>query len=428
MVAGRSSRRSYKFLESSRSFICLVALLIVALLVWMSVAEIDRVIRVQGKIIPAGKSQQIQHLEGGILSKISVQEGDLVHKGDLLLTIDNTLAGATLSENKVRLESARVHAARLQAEVDGKDKLDFPDDLASLTIAAAEQRLFEARRASLEQELAVHKSVITQRMAEYAEATSRKERLSSELVTATERTGLVENMARNQAASKLEVLDAKSRQQSLRTQLGDVSSMMPKLQAAIQEAKARIESARSEFKSQAQKELVETLAEIDRLTQVGTAAADRLRRTEIKAPVDGIINAIAVNTVGGVIKPGDRLIEITPFTDSVLVEGRALPRDRGYLKPGLKTEIRVSAYDPAEFGLLEGKVVKVGADSMQDADNQSFYQVNIVVNAIPDKYTGLDLIPGMTVTADVVTGRRTILAYLLSPLRKFSYNMFRDPR
>lgn len=427
-MGGRLQHSFFPLLESSRLFVYAVVLLLLLLMSWMSIAEIDRVIRVHGKIIPAGKGQQIQHLEGGILSKISVQEGDRVAKGDLLLTIDNTLAGASMSENKVSLESRKAHAVRLQAEVEGAEALVFPPELARLPIAAAEQRLFATRRASLEQELAVHKSVISQRMAEYQEASSRKERLASELVTATERTAIVEGMARNQAASKLEVLDAKSRQQSLKTQLGDVTGMMPKLQAAIQEAKARIESARSEFKSQAQQELVETLAEIDRLEQVGTAAEDRLRRTEIRAPVNGVINYLAVNTVGGVVKPGDRLLEITPVTTSVQIEAGADPRDRGYLRPGLKAEIRISAYDPAEFGMIDGRVVKVGADSIQNTDNQPYYQVSIVADALPDKYAGLDIIPGMTVTADIVTGRRTILAHLLSPLRKFSYNAFRDPR
>lgn len=418
----------YGMFEGVRLYLTMIVILIVVLLGWMSMAQIDQVVRVEGKIIPAGRSQQIQHLEGGIVSSIAAQEGALVKKGDVLVTIDSTQAGATLSETNVKLENQQAHAARLQAEVDAKSEVEFPGNLKDLPIAQAEIQLFNARREKLNKEISVSQSMLNQRMAELAEARSRKEKLTTELATATERSGIIEGMARNGAASKLEILDARSRQQSLKTQLGEVIGALPKLEAAIGEARGRIDSAKSEFRAEAQNELVATLGEIERLKQVSTAASDRMKRTDIKAPVDGIVNSVAINTVGGVVKPGENLLEITPITDKVQIEARAAPRDRGNLRSNLKAEIRVSAYDAGEYGLIQGHVTKVGADSIQDQRNESYYQVNITVDAIPDRYENRELIPGMTVTADVVTGRRTILSYLLSPLRKFTYNMFRDPR
>lgn len=423
-----NKRFYFSDIESSRFFLWAVFLLLVVLFLWMSFASVAQVVRVEGKIIPSGRGQQIQHLEGGIISAINIQEGAQVHKGDTLVVVDNTIAGASLGETQNKLEVQIAHAARLRAEVDGKDAIDFPDSVKSKNIMDAENDLFLARKERLTREMSVAQSLLSQRLAEKQEALSRRQQLQSEMVTASERTKIVNSMSINGAASKLELLDAKGREQGLQTDLSGVVAALPKIEASISEARNRIDEAKSNFKAESQTELVQTLAEIERLRQVATADDDRMNRTEVRAPVDGIINAVYVNTVGGVIKPGEVLLEITPVSKEILIEAKALPKDRGYLHPNLNTEIRVSTYDPAEFGLVKGKVTKVGSDSLKDSEGRSYYQVNIVVEKLPARYAGKEMIPGMTVSADIVTGKRTILGYFLSPLRKFTYNIFRDPR
>lgn len=414
-------------LDDSRSLLLGVFFLVVTLLIWMSVAQIAQVVRVEGRTIPAGKSQQIQHFEGGIISVIRTQEGAVVHKGDILLEVDGTMAGASLSETKVKMESKLARAARLRAEVEGGDIL-FPEEVTSERVIEAEKNLFTARQTNLRHETSVNQSLLTQRIAELQEAKTRKERLRSEVATAVERVSIVNDMSHNGAASKMEVLDAKGREQRLRTEISSLEGMIPKLEASVSEAKSKVEETRSNFWARAQSEYVETLSEIDRLKQEAMAADDRMQRTDVRAPVDGVINALYVNTVGGVIKPGEVLLEITPTTGNILIESRAKPRDRGFLHSGLNTEIRVSAYDAAEFGTIKGRVLKVSADSLKDADGNDYYQVDIAVDSLPDQYQGKKIVPGMTVTADIVTGERTILNYLLSPIRKFTYNIFRDAR
>lgn len=415
-------------LENPRFYFAGVLGMIIVLVLWSSVARVDQVVRVEGKIIPAGRSQQIQHLEGGILAGISTSEGASVKQGDLLLMIDDTTAGANLSETKVKIDSLMVRVKRLEAEVNKLDEPKFPEEFQNMPVADAERKLFDMRRSKLAQEIAVNQNVIDQRTAEIAEATHRHERLVSELATATQRLDMVLAMAKNGAAAKLEVLDAQSRQQRLKTEMGDVDAIVPKAKAAIAEQRARIDALRAEFSSQAQNDLVAAMAEIERLKQIETTATDRLKRTEIRAPIDGIVNRISVNTVGGVVKPGESLIELTPTSREILIEARALPRDRGHLRSGLPAQIRVSAYDTSEFGILAGKVTEVSADSIQDPKGESFYQVNILVNKVEGKYAHNPLVPGMTVTADIVTGDRTMMSYLTSPLHKFAYNMFRDPK
>lgn len=406
---------------------CLLGL-ILALGFWSARAKIDQIIRVEGRIIPAGRSQQIQHLEGGILASINVKEGAAVKQGDLLLTIDGTTAGANLSETTAKLNSQLLRSARLAAIAQNKSQIEFTGALAKLPEAEAERNLFAAQNSKLEQEIAVHQNLMRQHTAAINDAKQKQQRLSTELTTARQRSAMMDNMASRGAASKLEVLDAYSREQRLKTELSEAEGSVPKLKAALAEEQARIDTARAELRTQAQNELVVALAESERLRQIMTAATDRVKRTDIRAPIDGVINRIAVNTVGGVVKPGDNLIELIPNNQEIYIEAKANPRDRGSLRPGLNAEVRVSAYDAGELGVLQGRVTEVSADSIKDGRDDPYFLVNILINALPPLYADRAMVPGMTVTADIVTGQRTILGYLLSPLRKFTYNMFRDPR
>lgn len=316
----------------------------------------------------------------------------------------------------------------MQAETHNQNAVDFPADLAHGAVAEAEKSLFQAQREKLDQEIAIHDNTIRQRSADIAEAEQRRARLVTELATAHERMTMAQNMAAQGAASKMEVLEAQSREERLKTEIGTAGDSLPKLRAAIAEEKSRIEAARAEFVSAAHNELVGALEDSEKLKQTITAAADRVKRTEIRAPIDGVINRIGVNTVGGVVKAGESIISLTPNTSAVLIEAKAQPRDRGTLRIGLDAEVRLSAYDAGELGLLQGQVTEVGADSLQETHGEPYYQVNILIKSIPPSYAGRVIVPGMTATADIVTGRRTVLAYLLSPLRKFTYTMFRDPR
>lgn len=415
-------------LESGGIYVTSIFIFVFLLLVWSANVEISRIVRVEGKIIPAGKSQKIQHLEGGILSDIYVQEGDFVHKGDKLLAIDNTQAGASLSETNVKLIAQKAHVSRLKAEAEGLEIPVFDTEVKGSEVEKAELDLFHARQKKLKDEVAVQESMLNQRLAELEELKQSKVRLQTELNTAIERHQVIKNMSANGAASKLELIDAKSREQNLRTEIGNIGSSLPKIEAMIAEARARIEERRTTFKTEAQSEYVAILSEIDRLTQVATAANDRLKRTEIIAMSDGIINSVYINTLGGVIKPGEILIELTPVTNKILIEAKASPSDRGFIHPGLPAQVRLSSYEVSEYGILSGKITKVGADTLQDARGQSFYQVNIIVETISPFLKGKEIVPGMIISADIVTGKRTILGYLLSPLSKFTYNIFKDPR
>lgn len=421
-------RRWRRRMEAPATFLLAILAVLATLAAWAALAEVDQVVRVDGRIVPAGRAQQIQHLEGGIVASINTTEGATVKRGDLLLSIDATSAGATLSETEVKLTGQRIRGARLEAEARGQTAIALPPELADSRAADEERRLFATRLHKLEQELRVFEELNRQRQAELSEVESRRQRLAGELATARQRSAMLAGMAARNAASRLEVLDAQSREQRLMTELGDADASLPKIRAGIAEARARADEARARFRSQAQEDLVATRVEIDRLQQIVTAQADRVTRTEVRAPTDGVVNRITANTVGGVIKAGDVIVELTPTTGEVLIEARARPSDRGELRPGLNSKVRISAYDSGLLGTLTGRVAEVSADTVADPKGETFYRVGIRIDSLPPAYAGKLLAPGMTITADIVTGRRTVARHLLSPLAKFADNTFRDAR
>ncbi len=415
-------------MEGESLYIAVIAGSLLLAFVWASCAEIDRVVRVSGKIIPAGRGREIQHLEGGIIASINTYEGAVVKSGDVLMSIEDVAAGASLGETKVKLTAQRARVARLSAEVNAAMEIDFSDDLKQTPMANSERSLFLSRTAKLNQEILVHEGAIRQYLAKLNELRGRQSKLLGERRIANARLNLLVDMASRGAASKMEVLDAQSRQSRLDTEISDVVSSIPTMEAVIAEERSRAQALRVDFINTAQTDLVAAQAEVDRLNQVMLGASDRVKRTEIRAPIDGIINRIAVNTLGGVIKSGDKLIELIPVTKEVLIEARAQPKDRGHLRPGLNATVRLSAYDAGEVGALKSKVTEVSADTMLDAKGESFYRVNMLVSDIPTSYKNNLMVPGMTATADIVTGRRTVMSLILSPIRKFTYSMFRDSR
>ncbi len=424
----RPRRAAWRRFEAPTAFLLAAAALVCAAFVWAALAEVHRVVRVEGRIIPAGRAQQIQHLEGGIVATIDTAEGASVRRGDLLLTIDATNAGAALGEIGVKLAGQRIRAVRLQAEAEGAERLTLPPDLAREASAEAERQLFLARREKFVQEQAVFREQVRQRTAELREVEGRRARVGAERETAAKRLALIRGMAERAAASQLELLEAQSREQRLATEMADAEANLPKIRAAIDEAAARIDESRARYRAEAQGELSATLTEIDRLRQGLAAQSDRVSRTEVRAPADGVINRIAVNTVGGVVKAGETLVEITPTSGPLMLEARARPSDRGELREGLGARVRVSAYDSGEVGALDARVVEISADTVADAKGEAYYRVLLRVDALPSAYAGRLLAPGMTVTGDVVIGARTVLAYLTSPLRRFSANVFQDAR
>lgn len=414
-------------LRKPRALIKIIAALMLMLIVWMAVASVDRVVRTQGRIIPSGKPQLIQHLEGGIVSKVFVKEGDVVKKGQNLIAVSDLMANASRGEKSARLSGLLARAARLQAEADGSNRFTPPTDpRANAEEVRNENNTYLARLAKLQQTTRVLEEQAAQKQQEIAEQQAQKRGLSQELDVARQQLSLISNLVSRNAGSQMEMLDARAKVERLSTQIQQSETAVPRLMAAQQELRARLQEAIAQFRSEARSNLADTQVELLRLRQEMSTENDRVDRTMVRAPADGIVNKLLFNTVGGVVKPGDTLMELTPSDEAIVIEARVSPGERGSLQVGQTAVVRVAAFDYTVFGALKARVTEISADSLNDEHGERYFRVGLAVDADSRKAFGQALSPGMTISADAVTGQRTVLQYMLSPIRGLGSTAFRD--
>jgi len=431
LVAPRLDRQlgDHSQLARPRQFILVTVFLLLCLLVWSWFAQIDMVVRGTGRIVASEHNQIIQHLEGGIVSAILVREGAAVKKGQTLISIADVRANADLGEGNVKILGLRARIARLKAEAGGASSVAMSADLRSDDPAVqSELASFAARQSKLSQELSVLREQSAQRQAEVGEAVSRQKSLVSEYDLAQRQYKLVHGMFERNAASQLEDIQAQSKAQDAQSRLSATNAMIPRLTAAIAEAQAKMGEAASRFRADARSDLTVSENELARLQEEIKSRNDRVSRSEVRAPMDGIVNRVLINTVGGVVKPGDAIIEMTPTDDKLVIEAKVAPTDRAQLMTGAPARVKVSAYDYGVYGAMKGVVTEVSADTVPEERGERFYRVKIEVTRDPKLDTGLPLMPGMTATADMIVGRRTVWQYLMSPLSRFGQTALREPR
>jgi adhesin transport system membrane fusion protein len=365
-------------------------------------------------------------LEGGIVSEINVREGQMVKAGDVLMKFSTAQANSSFLQGQSQMEVLQARRARLEAEAQGLAQPKF-DASVSEPIAQQELNLMRVRLSHLQSERSVLSQQIDQRQAELSEARTRTASLSQELALAKRQSGLMEGLFQKGAASQMEMLEAQGRTQRLNTQHNDVAGSIPRLQAAVLETQARLNELVSRHKSEVRNELNEVAASLANTTHVVSGEEDRLARTEVRSPVAGYVNRLHFNTIGGVAKSGEPLLEITPSEGRVAVEARVRPDDRGALRPGLETRVLIGAYDYAVYGALTGKLVEVSADTVPDEQGQRYYRVLIETDAAEGALAAQAILPGMTARADVVLGQRSIASYVFSPLLRFAHRALREP-
>ena len=414
-------------LKRPRALMYATALLAVLLLVWAAVSPVDRVVRTEGRVIPSGKAQMVQHLEGGIVSRVFVREGDTVERGASLVAVADLMANSTRSEKQARLTGLQAKIARLKTEAEGGARFAPPIGVkAGSAEVRNEAEAFAARQARLQQSLRVLQEQAAQKRQEMAELDARRRGLGSELEVARQQLALVSTMIARNAASQLELLEARGRVERLVTQVRESETALPRLSSAVQELQARIAEVSAQFRSDSRTALSDATVELRRLEEDFKTDEDRVRRTVITSPMAGTVNKVFANTVGGVVKPGETLLELTPADETIIIETRASPVERGSLVLGLEAAVRVAAFDYTVFGTLKARVAEISADSLVDERGERYFRVVLKVEPDMLRWFGQKLGPGMSVSADVITGRRTVLQYLLSPIRGLQSNAFRE--
>lgn len=400
---------------------------IVLLVVWASLAPIDRIVRAEGRIIAAAKSQIVQHLEGGIVNEIVVREGQSVTAGQVLMRLSDVQASTDVRQGVSHVQALQAMQARLEAEAAGDAHIVFGPDVDEEQ-KTLELNAFAERVRRIDSEQAVLKQQIIQRQTEMREAQSRAKNLETELDLARKQMAVLENLRAKGVASELELLDAQAKTQRLISGYSDIQSSIPRLRAGIDEMNSRLAESLAGYRAQARAELSKINTDLRRLTLTVDGDSDRLARTEVRAPVSGFINRLNFNTIGGVIKPGEPLLEITPSEGPLAVEARVRPDDRASLRAGLPTKVMIGAYDYAVYGTLDGHLVDVSADTLQDEQGGRYYRVLVETEQATGALASAVIMPGMTARADVVVGQRSVLSYVFSPLVKFSSQALREAR
>ncbi|HHO46878.1 MAG TPA: HlyD family type I secretion periplasmic adaptor subunit [Desulfobacteraceae bacterium] len=401
-----------------RNILWLILVLFVVAVVWAYRSEVEEVTRGQGRVIPSRQIQVVQNLEGGILSEILVNVGEIVDQGQLLLKIDDTRFSAPFRESRNRYLMLKAKVARLEAETEGED-FKVPLDVAEENpeAAAREKNLFLSRQQAYQNQIAILEEQATQRTQELAELQAREKQLQRSLSFLQRELDMTRPLVQQGAVSEVEMLRLEREANKLNGDLESTRYQIPQVRSRLQEAKRSIEDRRLNYRNQAKEELNDILSELEGLSVTAVALEDRLKRTLVRSPVRGTINQILVNTVGGVIQPGMDLMEIVPLEDTLLVETKIKPSDIAFLHPGQKALVKFSAYDFTIYGGLEGDVEHISADSITDEKGENFYLVRVRTtrNFLGTEEKPMPIIPGMVGEVDILTGKKTILSYLLKP-------------
>jgi adhesin transport system membrane fusion protein len=397
-----------------------MTLVLLALLVyWMYVSEIDEITRGTGKVIPSSQIQVVQNLEGGILAETSIKEGDIVKKGQLLMRLDETRFSAPYKESRLKYLSLMARAARLRAETEG-GKMVVPEEVAKEReeILAREQQLFVSRQNKLETTLGILAEQEIQRKQELAELEDKSRELDRTYKLLKREIDLTAPLVAQGAVSEVEMLRLDREASRLQGEMSGIRLAIPRVRSKLTESRKVIQEERLNFANAAKKELNEVQVELEGLSASATALADRLDRTSIRSPVHGTVKQVLVNTVGGVVQPGMDLVAIVPLEDSLLVETQIKPADIAFLRPQQKAIVKFTAYDFNIYGGLEAELEHISADSMTDEKGNSYYLVRVRTkkNYLESRQGPLPIIPGMVTTVDIITGKKTILSYLLKPV------------
>lgn len=411
--------------DDKRRLITLAAL-VLALCIWAAWAPVDRIVRAEGRIISSARAQIVQNLEGGIVTEISVREGIEVKAGQVLMRLSPVQANSSLQQGQTRVAALKAQQARLRAEADGSGSILFSADIPE-AYQALERNTFRERASRMGLEQSALRQQIAQRQAELIETQSRARSLASELELARRQSVMMDGLVKRGAASQMELLEAQGRTERLTTTYSEAVASIPRLQSAIGETSARLSESTARLRADARSELAQVSAEIDRLGFMVGGDSDRLARTEVRAPASGYVNRLYFNTLGGVAKAGDPLLEITPSESPLAVEARVRPDDRASLRPGLPARVMLGAYDYTVYGALQGRVMEVSADTLTDERGSRYYRVVVETTSATGKLASEVLLPGMTAHADVILGQRSVMSYLLSPLLRFSSNALREP-
>ena len=415
--------------RASRWLLYAIGGVFVMLIAWAALTRVDDVTRADGRVIPSAKLQVVQNLEGGIVQAIHARQGDHVDVGAQLVSLSQAQVGSEYDSRRQQFYTLSARATRLAAETRGADPA-FPQQLQhdAGDAVASERAEFEARRARQASDLLVLDAQFAQRSKELDDSKVSKETAERTLKLLLEERDIVSRMVERGLEPRLELVRLDGRISELTGKVESTVLAIQRLQSAVTEISAKRDAYLRTFRGDASAELGKTYGELRPLQKSLPAFADKVLRTDLRAPMKGIVNRVLVSTVGGVVKPGDPIVEIVPADDQLVVEARVRPADIGFVKIGQKARVKLTAYDYSIFGSMEGRVSQITADAVQNEKGESFFlaRIETTTTALEALDRKLAIIPGMQAQIDIITGSKTVLTYLTKPLVGVKDNAFRE--
>ncbi|KGY14169.1 hemolysin secretion protein D [Vibrio tubiashii] len=434
--------------SSARIMLWVMVLFFVLAALWASWAEIDKVTAGQGKVVPSSQIQVVSNLEGGLVKEILVREGQKVEKGQQLLLIDDTRFRSDYREREQQVAnltasvlqlSASITSVEIQEDFDESNwidsvrlnfnKLAFPPILeeAQPNLVARQRAEYRQVLNELRNQVSLLDQQVKQKQQDLVEIQARVRNLRESYRFASKELEITKPLAEEGVVPRIELLKLQRQVNDTRREMTSSELKVPVLQSAIREAMLSRIDAAQKFRSEQQEKLNQAQDKLSSLTESTIGLEDRVNRTVVTSPVTGTVKTLNVNTVGGVIQPGMDIVEIVPSEDTLLVEAKIAPQDIAFLRPDLHTIVKFTAYDFTKYGGLEGTLEHISADTTTDEEGNSYYLVRVRTKETSlDKDNSLPIIPGMTASVDIITGKRTILEYLMKPILSAQNNALKE--
>jgi len=404
-------------------------LVVVLLIVWASLAKVDEVTKGEAKVIPSKQLQVIQSLDGGVVSEILVKEGQVVEAGQLLLKIDETRATSGVRESAAQVFSLRVKLARLKALSGGtafSPPVPRDGDLEEARIVEEERQLYDSRRNELSALVGISEQQLAQRRQEQAEARARRDSAARSMELAQQELNKTRPLLATGAVSEVDVLRLDREVSRARGEMEQASAQIARTGAGMAEAGRKIQETDLAFRNEARKELSDVLGKLNAMNEGAVALADKVDKSQVKSPVRGRVQRLLANTVGGVVTPGKDILEIVPLDDALVLEAKVQPRDIAFIHPGQAATVKFTAYDFGIYGGLDAIVENISPDTVTDERGQNTFYVVRVRTKQANFSDKMPIIPGMTAEVDVLTGKKTVMAYLLKPVLKAHSHALRE--
>ncbi|MCE9977941.1 HlyD family type I secretion periplasmic adaptor subunit [Leclercia adecarboxylata] len=402
----------------------------IAMILWASLASIDEVTRGEGRAIPSSRLQKVQNLEGGIVAEVFVHEGEVVKAGAPLLRLDDTQFRSNAGETQADRLALQARIQRLTAQLNDDSTLTLAPEIVQQApdIANGEMELFASVNKRIQSELAGLNEQLVQKKQELLDFQGKASQYRRSLGLQQQEVSMSEPLVAKGAISKVEVLRLRRGVVETQGQLDSVTLAIPRAEAAIKEIESKVSETRGRYRSEALGQLNEARTDLSKIEASGKAITDRVNRTLVTSPVRGVVQQLLVNTIGGVIQPGNDLVEIVPLDDKLLVEAKIRPQDIAFLRPGQEATVKFTAYDYTIYGGLKGTLEQISPDTVTDKDGKSFYIIRLRTdkNHLGTDEKPLLIIPGMVASVDIITGKKTVMAYLLKPILRAKAEAFRE--